>query len=341
MTNDVRPDYSSMSYGELKRFLDFSKREINYFCLETINYQDNFDEDGLNERIRLENQLTDMTTKNARIKILLLEYYQRDEEKKLDEAFEAAFLGLKTIYDANVAPEIKKLYFVKTELFRNYIKLFRKEMTAKKKEIHKTRKMSYKSKQIYLENLLKRNGNCVNLKPYNESQLRIIQLLIKDAEIKKSIYEEWHSIAACMEKMDGFQIITSTTRAMLWQHVFSGPVETLRQTASLTNLEIMKICEYCELIAPGYRFIHMYKPAVSQVFYDCVINNNINFHANSSTGCGILPSPAHSLTHYRPLVPNIVDPGPSTSTATDSGRNLHQCLDSNTNILENFFDLTY
>ena len=62
--------------------------------------------------------------------------------------------------------------------------------------------------------------------------------------------------------------------------MFSGPVETLRQTASLTNLEIMKICEYCELTAPGYRFIHMYKPAVSQVFYDCVINKNINFHAN-------------------------------------------------------------
>ncbi|KAF1747491.1 hypothetical protein GCK72_023955 [Caenorhabditis remanei] len=201
--------------------------------------------------------------------------------------------------------------------------------------------MSYKTKRIYLENLLKRNGNCVNLEPYNENQLRIIQQQIKVAEIKTKIYEEWISIDACKKKMDGLKRTKSATRAVLWQQVFSGPVETLRQTPSLTNLDIMKICEYCESTAPEYRFIHMYKPAVSQVFYDCVINNNINFHANSSTGCGILPSPAHSLTNYRPLVPNIVDPGPSTSTATDSVRNLHQCLDSNTNILENFFDLTY
>ncbi|KAF1747504.1 hypothetical protein GCK72_023969 [Caenorhabditis remanei] len=89
----------------------------------------------------------------------------------------------------------------------------------------------------------------------------------------------------------------------------------------------MKICEYCESTAPGYRFIHMYKPAVSQVFYDCVINNNINFHANpfavesgSNNGCGISPSAAHSFTHNSQLEPNIVEPGPSTSTATDSGR---------------------
>ncbi|EFO82774.1 hypothetical protein CRE_00947 [Caenorhabditis remanei] len=332
MTNGGRPDYSSMSYNQLRHFLDFSKKEIDNFCLETINYLDNFDEDGqhgedLNDRIKLENQLTDMTAKNARIRILLLEYYQRDKEENLEEAFKAAILGLKTIYDANVAPEIKKFCFVKTELFQNYIKIFRKEMAAKKKEIYKIRKMSYKSKRVYLENLLKRNGNCANLESYNENQLRIIQQQIKYAEIKTKIYEEWISIDACKEKMDGLKRTKSATLAVLWKQVFSGPVETLRQTASLTNLEIMKICEYCELTAPGYRFIHMYKPAVSQVFYDCVINKNINFHENPfavesglNNGCGISLSAAHSLTYNSPLEPNIVEPGPSISTAIDSRR---------------------